>query len=639
MAETPRANVPTLRGFLGQLALRADSFAPSAARRISKLVGATTDPDTDVQNVVNAIRDELDMTRRVINVKAYGAKGDGVTDDTAAFTAAAAAGTDIEIPPGTYCISLWALNSNTTKNRSYRIRGAHGALYSANEKTVLKGIAANEIVRLGDTDTTAQSSSPMQCSIEDVVFDGNDVATVGLRITRGVNLTFKRCTATNCTSKGFFVDGTVACSAGGAADLNALTFESCYTTNCGSVAGDGGLVISAPSTVVGSFDNIRIIKQQSGTEDYCAIRLKGVPGVHVQTSVLQPTQYRTVTAATNASPIAVTTSAPHGMTTGDTVTISGVGGNTAANGTFTVTVTGSTTFTLGGSTGNGAYTSGGTVAIARNGIEVVDSEATFDSTYVECTGTTLVVTASIYGGSHVKLRGCSIGNTSVDSNSTVIFDGGYANAGGAGVGYGVERFSIGKVADSQLWGPPSLPGRPGAIWQRGHVHVDAYGVHWVCVVAGTGQAARFVPRHGRIIRPVLYSEMTNGSVLWWAQDDMLVRNVTFITGGAYAFTNSDATQSSSLTTYLTSTADDLIDAAQLTYARMTGGSPVVSQASLTASASKRMAGKQELFFVGSPANVQPADGNYIKHFVNHNPNGFTGGTGLLLLDVYPLRMV
>jgi hypothetical protein len=68
-----------------------------------------------------------------------------------------------------------------------------------------------------------------------------------------------------------------------------------------------------------------------------------------------------VTGATNASPIVVTTAA-HGFSTGDVVTIASVGGNTAANGTFRVTVVSSTTFSLQGSVGNGTYTSGGTVA-------------------------------------------------------------------------------------------------------------------------------------------------------------------------------------------------------------------------------------------------------------------------------------
>lgn len=65
-----------------------------------------------------------------------------------------------------------------------------------------------------------------------------------------------------------------------------------------------------------------------------------------------------VTAATNASPIVIT-AASHGLVTGDRVAIAGVTGNTAANGTWTVTVVNATTFSLDGSTGNGAFTGGG----------------------------------------------------------------------------------------------------------------------------------------------------------------------------------------------------------------------------------------------------------------------------------------
>ncbi len=66
-----------------------------------------------------------------------------------------------------------------------------------------------------------------------------------------------------------------------------------------------------------------------------------------------------ITDASNASPIAIT-SAGHGLSTAHFVVIDGVVGNTAANGFFRITVTGTDTFTLDGSTGNGAYTSGGT---------------------------------------------------------------------------------------------------------------------------------------------------------------------------------------------------------------------------------------------------------------------------------------
>jgi len=68
---------------------------------------------------------------------------------------------------------------------------------------------------------------------------------------------------------------------------------------------------------------------------------------------------RAISAATNASPIQITAAA-NALTTGQTVTISGVLGNTAANGTWIVTVLNSTQFTLNNSVGNGTYTSGGT---------------------------------------------------------------------------------------------------------------------------------------------------------------------------------------------------------------------------------------------------------------------------------------
>jgi hypothetical protein len=66
----------------------------------------------------------------------------------------------------------------------------------------------------------------------------------------------------------------------------------------------------------------------------------------------------TVTEASNAAPIVIT-SANHGLTTGTYITVSGVLGNTGANGSFTVTRIDADTFSLDGSTGTGSWTSGG----------------------------------------------------------------------------------------------------------------------------------------------------------------------------------------------------------------------------------------------------------------------------------------
>jgi hypothetical protein len=69
----------------------------------------------------------------------------------------------------------------------------------------------------------------------------------------------------------------------------------------------------------------------------------------------------TVTGATNTSPIQITVTPTESLSTGQTVVISGVTGNTAANGTFVITVVDNTHFTLNGTTGNGTYAGGGTV--------------------------------------------------------------------------------------------------------------------------------------------------------------------------------------------------------------------------------------------------------------------------------------
>lgn len=74
-----------------------------------------------------------------------------------------------------------------------------------------------------------------------------------------------------------------------------------------------------------------------------------------------------ITNATNATPIVVTTEEAHGYTTGESLIIRQVEGNTAANSEAAiVTVLSPTTFSIDGSVGNGAYTNGG-IAIGPMG--------------------------------------------------------------------------------------------------------------------------------------------------------------------------------------------------------------------------------------------------------------------------------
>lgn len=64
-----------------------------------------------------------------------------------------------------------------------------------------------------------------------------------------------------------------------------------------------------------------------------------------------------ITGASNSNPITITTSSrTSALNNGQQVTITGVGGNTAANGTFTIANLTNNSFDLVGSVGNGAYT-------------------------------------------------------------------------------------------------------------------------------------------------------------------------------------------------------------------------------------------------------------------------------------------
>ena len=133
----------------------------------------------------------------------------------------------------------------------------------------------------------------------------------------------------------------------------------------------------------------------------------------------------TINAATNAGPIEVTTTANHGLTTGDTVTITGVTGNTAANGTFVITVTSVTAFTLDGSTGNGAYVSGGTVyphIITIKKALVNESDLEFEVLDPSANSNYIVL------NHNVVPNGFGLRVSIVDARDATFFDAGWINA-------------------------------------------------------------------------------------------------------------------------------------------------------------------------------------------------------------------
>ena len=123
----------------------------------------------------------------------------------------------------------------------------------------------------------------------------------------------------------------------------------------------------------------------------------------------------TITAATNATPIVITSAASSGMSSGDQVVVSGVLGNTAANGTWFVTPLTTTTFALDGSDGTAspAYTSGGAWTSPQTlrvpvtfGFNNMDNTIAVSApTRVLETSTTRITHSSVFTGSLATLLG------------------------------------------------------------------------------------------------------------------------------------------------------------------------------------------------------------------------------------------
>ena len=145
-------------------------------------------------------------------------------------------------------------------------------------------------------------------------------------------------------------------------------------------------------------------QQQNGT----VRQADTVRGVKIPTS-------KAITGATNANPISIT-STGHGFTTGDLVVVSGVVGNTNANGEYAITVVNANTFTLTGRSGNSSYTANtGTVfALAKS------SNGTVIPSGAGLTGRILIQIVDVHGNTFdVTRQILSMGVTEGEPNSIV----------------------------------------------------------------------------------------------------------------------------------------------------------------------------------------------------------------------------
>jgi hypothetical protein len=111
-----------------------------------------------------------------------------------------------------------------------------------------------------------------------------------------------------------------------------------------------------------------------------------------------------ISSSTNASPIQITTSTSHGLSTGDQIAIQNHTTNTAANGNWTITVVDSTKFTLNGSTGVGVGSSGTVTKWENLSLNFTPNENGIIDIFMSCWGGT---TSNVWVDD-MTVRNCAI---------------------------------------------------------------------------------------------------------------------------------------------------------------------------------------------------------------------------------------
>lgn len=145
-----------------------------------------------------------------VNVKWFGAKGDGSTDDLISINRATTAASEttgaamiVELPPGTYLVSDTVNIPNKVIVRGagpIARTGAPGATIKA-----MSGFSGSYVVQLGD-----DASNSVYCRLENLGVDGNHICDVGI-YSNSINEEsgILRCTVVECDTYGIHMDNSV----------------------------------------------------------------------------------------------------------------------------------------------------------------------------------------------------------------------------------------------------------------------------------------------------------------------------------------------------------------------------------------------------------------------------------------------
>jgi hypothetical protein len=176
-----------------------DDLAKLNQTNIGDLTTLTT---TDKGNLVAAINNNVaSLAEIAINVKSYGAKGDGTSDDTTSIQNAinvSPVGSTIFFPAGTYMISSPIV---ILPNRTYQGTGWGSTIKQMNGKNLA------QMIQFAD-----QTSQHTNAIIKDLQLDGNKTnntttATAGLYLFGLLNSMLYRVRVQNCKGNGIWIDG------------------------------------------------------------------------------------------------------------------------------------------------------------------------------------------------------------------------------------------------------------------------------------------------------------------------------------------------------------------------------------------------------------------------------------------------
>lgn len=152
----------------------------------------------------------------LVDVRAYGATGNGVTDDTAAFNAALAylhtrGGGTLLMPPGIYKISSTLTITDPISIQGHGTSGAD--TFVANESLVTKGVSVISWAG-GATPVLAVAGPVRGIHFERFAIEGNSAATIGISLDRVQRSTFRNLRVAHCITNGMLLTTTGTTGAG-----------------------------------------------------------------------------------------------------------------------------------------------------------------------------------------------------------------------------------------------------------------------------------------------------------------------------------------------------------------------------------------------------------------------------------------